>query len=158
MLKLVRPRMIVRRLGECLAASFEVPLEFLDDRLWSVELRDDVRPRQFMPDVVMPNDLAVGGVEERNSEATVVEWAVGGTIRVPFGLSQNALWPKRQFFRLYDPENLPIDAEGIISRTVSCLEFLNGARSVVPQRLAGREPHDAPTRSIQLWVHETLTG
>ena len=59
-----------------------------------MKLRDDVRPGQFMPDVVMPDDLAVRRVEERNSIATIVEGTLCDAFAIPFGLRQHTLRAK----------------------------------------------------------------
>ena len=55
---------------------------------------NDVRPTQFVTDVVMPDDFAVGRVEERNSIATIVEGTVCDPFAIPFGLRQHTLRAK----------------------------------------------------------------
>ena len=51
--------MIIRGLEECLASGVGVFLKSLHQGFRRVKLRDDVRPSQFVPDVVMPDDLAI---------------------------------------------------------------------------------------------------
>src|SRR6202521_1442965 len=51
--------MIIRGLQERLTRSVGVSLEALDQGFGSVELSDDVRPTEFVSDVVMPDDFAI---------------------------------------------------------------------------------------------------
>jgi hypothetical protein len=51
--------MIIRGLQERLTRSVGVSLEALDQSFGSVELSDDVRPTEFVSDVVMPDDFAI---------------------------------------------------------------------------------------------------
>ena len=68
--------MVVGRLQEGLAADVKVSLKSLDQGVRRVKPRDDVRPTQFVSDIVMPDDLAICRVEERNTVAPIVERAV----------------------------------------------------------------------------------
>jgi len=51
---------IVRRFKQNLAGSVEVFLKSLGQSFRSVELRNDVGPGEFVPNVVVPDRLAVG--------------------------------------------------------------------------------------------------
>src|ERR1700730_13171962 len=65
-----------------------------------MKLTDSMRAVQGISDVVMPDDLAIGRIQKRNSIPPKVEWAAGGTFGIPLGLCQNALRPKSQLLWL----------------------------------------------------------
>ncbi len=106
----------------------------------------------------MPDDLAVGRVEERNSVAPIIERAVRYTFRVAFGLSQNTLRPKSQLLRFDDSKNLAVRAKGIIGGAVGGLELLDGATLVGIKGCVRLELDNAPPRRFQLGVNKPLSG
>ena len=57
----------------------------------SSERGDLVRPVQLVPDVVVPDDFAVGRIQKRNLEASEVEGAIGESLGVTLGLREHAL-------------------------------------------------------------------
>jgi len=88
----------------------------------------------------------------------VVERTVTDRLGIPFGLRQHTLRPEGQLFSLDNPDDPPIDTEGIVGGAVCRLVLLNGARAVVAKRLLGRKGNDLPTRRLQLGVDEALPG
>jgi len=132
-----QPRVVVRCSQERLTAGVEVFLESLDQGFRRVKLRDDVRPTQFVSDVVIPDAFAIGRVEEWNTVAPKVERAVSKSLGIPFGLTKNALRPQRQFLGFNNANYRSIDTEGVVGRTICGLELLNspnGHSGTFPKR------------------------
>ena len=102
--------MIVRRPQESFAGNVSVPLESFEQGFGSVELRHDVRPGEFVPDVVMPDDLAVRRVEKGDSIPPKVERTIGDALAIPFGLRKDALGAESQFLGFDDADDPAIDA------------------------------------------------
>lgn len=119
-------RLVVWCSQKRLAAGIEVFLKSFDQGFCCVKLSDDVRPTQFVSDVVVPDALAVGRVEEGNPKTSVVEGTVRDALGVPFGLSENAHWAESRLLGLDNPDDLPVHAEGIIRRAIGGLKLLNG--------------------------------
>jgi hypothetical protein len=106
----------------------------------------------------MPDDLAVGRVQERNSVAPIVEGAIGDTLTIPLGLGQDALWPKGQFLRFYDAKNPAVSTKGIIRRPIGGLELLDSATLVGIEGSVRLERDNTPPRRFQLGINQPLSG
>jgi len=65
--------MVIRSLQQALAGGVEVVAHSLHQRRGGVETVDLPRAAQRVADVVVPDDLAVGGVEEGHPVAPKVE-------------------------------------------------------------------------------------
>ncbi len=146
---LVRPkaRMAIgpgkKRIGRGLKIA---PQEFAE-RFGSVKTRYLMRTVQGMTHVVVPDDFAVRGIEERDSEAIEVKGARREAPRVSIGLRQNLLWAKRQLLGLDYTEDLTTHAEGVISRAAFGREFFDRAIFVVAQGAVRLEGSNAPASS-----------
>lgn len=83
--------MIVWCLEESPAGCVEILLETFHQRFRSMELTDDVRTSQLVPDVMVPDDLPVSRIKKRNAVASVVERAFRDSPGIPLSLRENAL-------------------------------------------------------------------
>ncbi len=115
---------------------------------------------QRVTDVVEPDDLAVGGVKERDPEPLPVVDRVGHeTAGVALRLRQHALGTEGDLLGLHHAERLVAIPQGVVSWPGRCLEL--GHRRLVPvvgQGLGGDEWHDAPARRFELRVDPLTPG
>lgn len=70
-----------------------------------MESDDLTRKIQRMPDVMMPDDLAVRGVEKRDAKPSEIERIIGQTEGAPFCLGEHVLWAESEPLCLNDVEN-----------------------------------------------------
>src|SRR5690242_19651386 len=110
--------MQVRAIAEAPARCVEVASEHLAQRVRRMEARDLARPVQFAADVLEPEYLAIRGVQKRDPVSAEVEGTAINTLGVPLRLGENVLGPECHLLRLHDTQQLPVDNEGVISRSI----------------------------------------
>ena len=105
---------------------------------------------------MVPDDLAVSGVKERDSIAPKAHWVAGCALRVPLRLCQDILWTEGQLLGLNDTEKLARIAQGVVGWTIVGRELLNCAAVVRRKGLAIAETNHPPARSFELWVDQAF--
>src|ERR1700747_3539413 len=90
-----------------------------------MKMRDDMRAAMQMPNVVVPNDFTICGIEEWHSIATKVDWVAGRSFRIPLGLCENVLRPQSQLFCLDHAKNLFVKTEGVVGGAIIGRILLN---------------------------------
>lgn len=78
------------------AASLNVILEHFCERFWSVKVGNATGIAVFLPKVLEPDNLPIGGIDERNPKAIKVEGAVRYASGITLGLHQHILRSKRK--------------------------------------------------------------
>lgn len=111
-------RMPEVELGQVAALTLEIAIQRFVQCSWRVEIRDLPREIQWMPHVMEPGDLAVGGVKEGN--VILAESAVRGgeSPRVTLGLREDVLRSDGELLRFHDGHGRIIDVENVVRRTV----------------------------------------
>ena len=69
-----------------------------------------------MTNIVEPNNLAIGRIEERNTELTLVTRLLNNCAGIPLGLREHPLGSEREFLGLDNASNAAAVTEGIIRR------------------------------------------
>jgi hypothetical protein len=123
-----------------------------------VKLRDLTGAVQFVANVMVPDDLAVGGVKKRYAVAAEVQGACCQSLGVPFGLAQYVLWAEREFLRFDDAEDLAADAEDVIRWAGLGGIFFDGTAVELRERRFGIEWDDLPAGFLEPAINELLTG
>ena len=90
-----------------------------------MEAGDLVGPRKFLTNIVVPDHLAVGGIEEGHAKATEVERVARRPSCVPLGLGQDVLRTEADALGLDDAEDSAAGTEGVVNRAVGGGEFLD---------------------------------
>lgn len=83
-----------------------------------VEMADGARDRVLGADVEVPDDFAVGGVEEGNTIAVPVARALGGALGIAFGLLEDVLGVYCDLLGFEDAKELTVNKEGVIGGTI----------------------------------------
>ena len=121
-----------------------------------VEAGDFVRGVQRVADVVVPDDLAVGGVKKWNAERAGGDGGLGDAFGVALGLEKNVLRTDGELLGFHDADDEAAAAEGVVGRPIGGVEFLDGAVLPGRKRQAGREPVDLPAGGAELAVDDAL--
>jgi hypothetical protein len=79
-----------------------------------VEAGDLVRRIQLVADVVVPDDLAVGGVKKRNAELAGSDGRLGDAFGVALSLEENVLRTDGELLGLDDADDEAATAEGVV--------------------------------------------
>ena len=91
----------------------------------SVEMGQFPRNQLLVPDINEPDDLPVGGVQERHLVPVPVAHAVERPLGISFRLFQHVLRSHRHLLGFDDPQELAVNEQSVISRTVGCRELLH---------------------------------
>ncbi len=135
----------------------EVAGQHLVQSLGRVESGDSPGAVQLVADVVEPDLLAVGRVQERHAELALVPRLLIDALRVALSLGQDALRAERQLLGLDDAEGTPAIAERVVSRAVGGLELLD-SRPLVLTRIRAAEWHYVPPGLPEPGVDSFLPG
>ena len=118
-------RVLVRIGGEPCATSGQIDGQQFAQGFGGVEVGDFSRDVFGVTNVVKVDHFAVGRIEERDAITVEVEWAIGETFGVAFGLGECPFGTDRQFFGFDDPDDLTAGDEGIICRAACGGEFFD---------------------------------
>ena len=66
----------------------------------------------------MPDEFAVGGIEERNPQAVPIARAIRRTCCIAFGLFEDVLRIDRDFLGFNDAEQDTVHEQGLVRRTI----------------------------------------
>ncbi len=147
---------IVGGLGEAVAGSVAVAVEQLAQGVGCVEVGDPARAALRVPHVVVPEDLAVGRIEERDPEPVEVQWALRGTTGVAFSLCEDVLGAEGDLLGFDHAEEAAINAQGIVGGAVVGGELLDGDGLANADGVGGIVLRDLPTGGPKLWVDQAF--
>ena len=117
-----------------------------------VEPGDAAGTVQAIADVVEPDDLPVGRVEQRHAEPAEAEGAVLNPFGVALRLRQDVLGPQGHALRLDNAQRPATDEKGVVGGAVGCREPGNSVVGVPMERATGVEKDDLPPLPGQLGV------
>src|SRR5262249_1936311 len=135
-----------------IALGVEIAGEHLAERVRRVETRDLSRPIQLVANILKPEHLAIRGVQERNVIPTEVEAACVNAFRISFGLPENVLRSEGDLLRFDDAQQLTIDDERVIRRTICGRVLLDRMALVLGKCTIRVERHDLPSPRPELGV------
>ena len=150
-LALVRPQAVavVGHRAQPRAVGVDVALEHLAKGARRVEGRDAARAVQRVANVVEPDDLAVGRVQERAAQAGEVVGAPVDAAGVPLGLGEDVLGPHGHLLRLDDADDVLVEPERVVGWAVRRLFLLGPARLTAVQ---------TPPDGIELRIDAPFAG
>src|SRR5581483_6832422 len=109
-------------------APVEVPHQLLAQRGRSMERSNFTRTVRCLANVVVPDHLAVRGIQERHAVSPKIEASAPERLRVARGLAQDGHWAASRLLAFKHPNNSSIDAERVVGRPSRRRVFLDSAR------------------------------
>ena len=137
--------------------AVEIVLEEFGEGGGGVEGGDFAGGVEGAANVVVPDDFAVGGVEEGDAEGPGSVGGLGEAFGIAFGLQEDVLGAEAEFFGFDDAEEMAVAAEDIVGGAIGGFEFFDGGVGVAGKIFNLAKGEDFPAGGAQFSVDYALS-